>query len=161
MDSTIRPARASDADRLHRLQSLLPEPTPALLSAAIPDEGPRDAQAATTSLGVEIPLTTTAAFTLLVTVDERDTAVGYVLAVGGSGTHIAELVVNPDHRRAGRGQALLEKVIARTPSPLTVHVAADNDAARQLYERVGFTEIAHSDDQFETSDGLTLRYDPD
>jgi ribosomal-protein-alanine N-acetyltransferase len=160
MQSTIRPAQAADSDHLRRLQSLLAEPAPSLLSAAMPSDTVTDHTATDHATGdPDVSLSTTT-FTLLVTVDEQDLPVGYLLALHGEETHIAELVVDPDSRRAGRGRTLLETVVDRSSGPLTVHVAADNDAARRLYETVGFTEIARSADRFEHDDAITLRYDP-
>jgi|GEM_PF-5085446 hypothetical protein len=91
MSATVRPARASDADRLHALQSVLAEPAPALLSAAL---------AATTETPAEHagdPVVSTAdSFVLLVSVTDSGRVVGYVLAIAGRETHIAELVVDAD-----------------------------------------------------------------
>jgi len=156
MSERVRPARASDADRLHALQSILAEPAPALLSAAL---------AATTETPADPagePVVSTAdSFVLLVSVTDSGRAVGYVLALAGTETHIAELVVDPEHRRQGRGRALLDAAIEQGPSPVSVHVAVENDAARELYEAAGFRTVADADEQFEDADGRTLRYEPE
>ena len=156
MSKTVRPARASDADRLQTMQSALVEPAPDLLSAAL---------AATTETPAEHasePVVSIAdSFVLLVSVADGGRVVGYVLAVTGAETHIAELVVEPTHRRQGRGRALVDAAIERGPSPVSVHVAVDNDAARNLYESAGFSAVANTDEQFDEREGLTLRYDPD
>jgi ribosomal-protein-alanine N-acetyltransferase len=98
------------------------------------------------------------AFTLLVSVDDNNVAVGYLLAVRGESTHLAELVVDPRTRREGRATALLATLIEQHRYPITVHVAADNTAARELYRSMGFQEQARSDDQFDHAAGVTLRY---
>ncbi|ERH02910.1 MAG: acetyltransferase [Halonotius sp. J07HN6] len=156
MSATVRPARASEADRLHALQSVLAEPAPALLSAAL---------AATTETPAEHagdPVVSTAdSFVLLVSVTDSGRVVGYVLAIAGRETHIAELVVGAEHRRQGRGRALLDAAIEQGPSPVSVHVAVDNDAARELYESAGFMTVTDADEQFEETDGRTLRYEPE
>lgn len=187
MVDAVRPARPTDASAIRRLQSLLAEPAPALLAAALAD------------LGDDVGSTTTApsrppsqrprlgdAFRLLVSVADVDTdpdsdvsttddtdiattvtedrapggrPVGYLLALTGGGTHIAELAVHPDFRRAGRARALCRRLVATAERPISVHVAADNAAARACYESVGFRVVARAEDRFETASGLTLRYD--
>jgi len=97
---------------------------------------------------------------LLVSPDSADEPVGYLLAIEGAATHIAELVVAPAHRRENRATALLESVCKPTHQPVTVCVAADNEPARLLYKQSGFTEVASHTEQFDSGDGLTLRYDP-
>jgi putative acetyltransferase len=141
----VRPARNADAAAIRRLQSLLSEPSPALLSTAI-DE-----------LSTAAPIQTTK---LLVSPDSDDRPVGYLLAVGDGPTHIAELAVDPDHRREGRATSLLKDVCDNASDPVTVHVASTNDAARSLYRRVGFVETERSSELFESREGLTLRYTP-
>ena len=97
---------------------------------------------------------------LIVSPDHTDEPVGYLLAFDGTTTHIAELVVAPSSRREKRATALLDAVCASTPRPVTVCVAAQNEAARSLYGRYGFVEIDRQNEQFDSGDGLTLRYDP-
>lgn len=133
MSRPVRPARPADFDAVSRLQSHLPEPAPALLDAA------------------------EAVGTLLVSVDAADRPVGYLLAVeGGDACHVAELVVCPDARREGRGRALLRSLLARlaTGTRVTVTVAAENEAARSLYEAVGFRPVERRPDRFETGDAV-------
>ena len=148
----VRPARPSDDARIRHLQQHLPEPSPALLDAAL------DAQATdTTSLALSVDKT----WQLLVSPDGADKPVGYLLAVDGTATHIAELVVDPAYRRQHRAMALLESVCESTRHPVTVCVAANNEAAWSLYERCGFVEADRTTEQFASGDGLTLRYDPE
>ena len=156
MRSTIRRAKADDAARLRALQAELTEPAPALLDAAIPqtDATRRDGSQPTPDA---LPATPEA-FTLLVSVDDNNVAVGYLLAVRGESTHLAELVVDPRARRGGRATALLSTLIEQHSHPITVHVAADNTAARELYRSMGFQQQARSDDQFDHAAGVTLRY---
>jgi ribosomal protein S18 acetylase RimI-like enzyme len=147
----VRPAGSSDERTLKRLQSHLSEPSPELLAAAL-------AERSTSAVGSSGALQTS---TLLISPDETDRPVGYLLAVDGASTHIAELAVDPDHRRENRATALLNEVCTNGTEPVTVHVAADNRPALSLYRRVGFVESTRSAEQFEGSDGLTLVYDPE
>jgi|GEM_PF-166299 len=151
IDPAIRPARPSDASALRRLQSYLAEPSPVLLSAAIEE---LDSPPPTCSFQLRVSVADRIAADS--TPDEQP--VGYVLAVSGETTHLVELAVGPDYRREGRARALCSAVLASATPPVTVHVAADNTAARTLYESMGFVEHERTADQFETSKGLTLRY---
>jgi [ribosomal protein S18]-alanine N-acetyltransferase len=60
--------------------------------------------------------------------------------------HINNLAVRPELRRRGLGRILLEHVLAEAAvlgAPhATLEVRRSNDAARQLYERAGFTLTA-------------------
>ena len=177
MDS-IRPARHADAPAIRELQSFLAEPAPALLSAALAglaadagdmsdadNVGPAGSRHSTTTRSTRRAPRVDDGFRLLVSVaDAVDPSassrpVGYLLALVGEGTHLAELAVDPAFRRAGRGRALCRRLVATAPSPVTVHVAADNTAARRCYESVGFHTVERVEDRFETASGLTLRYD--
>ncbi len=150
--SQIRPAQSGDGPRLQQLQTALTEPSPTLLSAALAEQLRAETESAAP------PSVRT--FTLIVTVNDNNTAVGYLLAIPGEKTHIAELVVAAEYRREGRARALLDWLSDTTDRPLTVHVAADNDPARTLYGERGFTERTRSADLFECGIGLTLQYDP-
>lgn len=126
----IRPVRRDDLPTLATLQSHLASPSPDLLDAA-PAVG-----------------------TCLVAVDDRETEqpIGYLLAVEGENTHLAELVVHPERRREGRGQALLSAFLAEQDSGtrVTLAVAVGNDPARSLYESVGFEPVGYNEDFYET-----------
>lgn len=138
----IRPPRPAETPTLQALQALLPESAPTLLSAAV-------ANPTSSSVGDTVVLRVSVA---------NETPVGYVLAVTGSETHLAELVVAPSHRREGRGRLLVETIIESFPTPVTVHVAVDNQPARALYDAVGFREVGCTASQFDDCEGLTLQY---
>jgi RimJ/RimL family protein N-acetyltransferase len=57
---------------------------------------------------------------------------------------IANVAVHPDHRRRGIARSLteaaLDETARRRADRLWLHVRADNDPARRLYESVGFRE---------------------
>lgn len=130
----IRSATADDAPAIAALQSHLDAPSPRLLAAA-------------GALGA----------CLVAVADEPDAGdpVGYALAVGDGDTHLAELVVRPDHRREGYGRALVTAVLDRQApgTRVTLAVAADNAPARSLYESVGFEPVDRRPDFYESVDG--------
>jgi len=72
----------------------------------------------------------------VVTVDGA--IVGFLAAIGA---HVDQLFVDPDHQGAGLGRLLLEAMLERRPGPITLHVFADNHAARRCYERIGFRPV--------------------
>lgn len=137
----IRPAVPADRPALVRLQSYLPEPSPGLLDGALD----------------EMALTPA---TALVSVAASD-PVGYLLAVPGDGTvYVAELVVDPDHRREGRARALLAACADDAgAASLTVTVAPDNAAARSLYEACGFENVRRLPGFFDGGPALLYRRD--
>ena len=148
----IRPAIPADRATLVRLQSFLPEPSPGLLDNAL------DAAALTPA-------------TALVSTADADAdgdgnggePVAYLLAVPGDGTtYVAELVVDPEHRREGRAQALLSACAGRAGDDahaLTVTVAPDNEAARSLYRACGFERVERLPDFFDVGDAVLYRRD--
>ncbi|GGJ12181.1 hypothetical protein GCM10008995_22560 [Halobellus salinus] len=133
----IRPARADDAATVAALQSCLAGPSPRLLATA-------------GALG-----------TCLVAVTGADAPggrpVGYALVIGEGDTHLAELVVHPDHRREGHAEALLGAVVARQApgTRVTLAVAADNDPARSLYDSAGFAPIDRRPAFYESVNGCS------
>ncbi len=143
----IRPARPADRPAVSRLQSLLPEPSPTLLDHA---------------------LRTGAGARLLVSTNEDGVGdgsgrppgrpVGYLLAVEGPSVHVAELVVAPTVRRAGRASELLASLAASLDrgTRLTVAVEPDNDAARSLYRSSGFRPVETLPDYFERGPAILL-----
>ncbi|GAB6861661.1 GNAT family N-acetyltransferase [Haloplanus litoreus] len=134
----IRRARPTDAAALARLQSHLREPSPGLLDGALSGDEFAPATA------------------LVATADGADDPVGYLLAVPGDGTtYVAELVVDPNHRREGMATALLS-ACAADADRLTVTVAPDNEAARSLYRRCGFEKVRRLPDFF--ADGAAVLY---
>jgi len=136
---TVRDGRPADEPALCALQGLLREPSPSLLSHGLRGGG--------------------------VLVDEANgEPVGYVLAVAGGsgdGLHVAELVVDPAHRREGRARRLLSTVVARADGPVTLLVAADNDAARALYEDLGFHPRGRRPGFYDGVDAVAMRRDAD
>ena len=69
---------------------------------------------------------------------------GFLLAQMTEGeVDILTFCVRPVHRKQGVGESLLRQVLKSVSSRATIHleVAADNQAARGLYERCGFNQI--------------------
>ncbi|WP_231185495.1 N-acetyltransferase [Haladaptatus sp. DYF46] len=130
----IRPATADDLGRLQRIRTWLPEPTPGLLETAI-SEG---SVLVSTADGVPV---------------------GYVLTMVANDAYIAELVVEPTHREEGRATRLIGAALdtARdegcSSASLTVH--EENDAARSLYESLGFERRGREPEYYaDGGDGL-------
>ena len=134
-DPRVRDARPADADRIRELQSFLRRPNPDLLEYG---------------LAVGAALVSAA--------DGR--AVGYLLPVDAPnrpGVHLAELVVDPDHRREGRARGLLAAVIADATGPVTLQAHPDNDGALALYDELGFAVVDRRADAYPDGDALVLR----
>jgi ribosomal-protein-alanine N-acetyltransferase len=132
--SHLRTARRTDLPTLLELQSALGEPSPTLLRAGVS--------------GVGVVLVSVAA----------GRPVGYLLAVSGEETaHVAELVVEPAHRREGRATALLDTLTDREDvDRLTVRVTPGNDAAMRCYRAVGFETVGRDPDGFTDGPALVL-----
>lgn len=133
---TIRPARPLDRSTLESLQDHLTEPSPTTLHGALAGAG---------TVVVAVP-------------PGESTPVGYCLGIpGGETAWLAELVVAPEHRRAGIGGKLLDaccRSLQNDHDSARLAVAVDNHAAQSLYRRLGFREVRRVDDYYDYSDGL-------
>ncbi|MFB6176748.1 MAG: GNAT family N-acetyltransferase, partial [Halobaculum sp.] len=134
--TVIRTGRVDDEPQLRRLQSHLREPSPELLSHAL-------------SVGT----------VFVSVVAETDRPAGYVLPVAGDGIHLAELVVDPSFRREGRARRLLRRAITAADDRVTLLVHPDNEAARSLYEQVGFTVVGRRREFYDDADALVMAHD--
>ncbi|WP_132059493.1 GNAT family N-acetyltransferase [Halorussus amylolyticus] len=138
----IRDGTPDDRDRLREIQAHLREPNPPLLDYAV--EGPPLLLVSTTS-------------------DDsgtNDGLAGYLTAFhDGETAYVAEIVVAPAYRREGRARRLLAAAFDRlraegcSRARLTVH--PENDAARRLYESMGFEEVGREEDFY--ADGSEAR----
>jgi ribosomal-protein-alanine N-acetyltransferase len=156
----IRRATPADRPALDRLQSHLSRPSPELLDAALSELSP--AVDPTGPGG-----STLSAFDVFVaTADEQGAVVGYLLAVRGDPTRLAEIVVAPDHRRTGHARALLDRFFADLaerradgpggPDRIRLAVAPDNEPALGLYRSVGFTVVRRDAEYFDGDPALLL-----
>jgi ribosomal-protein-alanine N-acetyltransferase len=88
----------------------------------------------------------------------------FALSVGGE-AEILSLGVEPSYRRAGMGSALLAATCSearrRGAASVVLEVAADNEAARQLYATRGFTMVGRRRNYYRKAgrfvDALILR----
>jgi ribosomal-protein-alanine N-acetyltransferase len=129
----IREGRPENRSAVRRLQQYLPDPAPELLAPAA---------------GGEL---------LVATADGR--VVGYLLWFPGEPVYVAESVVHPDYRRAGRGRALYRALFDRLDAgtEVTLRVAAENEAARALYAELGFERVTVEPDAYDDGTGYLLR----
>ena len=70
-------------------------------------------------------------------VSEGEELVGYAQLESGPEWSAGQLLVSPDHRRAGVGTKLLQQLIMESSSPLRVWAMGDTPAARALATAVG------------------------
>lgn len=89
---------------------------------------------------------------------ENDAAQGFVLAwAPAEEAEILTIAVRPAARRKGVGVGLVNAAIAaaliRGAGAMFLEVAEDNDAARALYEKLGFEEIGRRDAYYKRDDG--------
>lgn len=59
------------------------------------------------------------------------------------GSYIDRLYINPDHQRAGVGQALLAHAMRCSPRGLELHTHQKNAPARAFYEKHGFIAVRY------------------
>ncbi|MFC7096707.1 GNAT family N-acetyltransferase [Halobaculum marinum] len=133
---TVRVGHPTDEPALRVLQAHLREPSPTLLAHGLRDGGVLVDEATVDGDDGRVGGDGGATGDPTATVP-----VGYLLAVDGDGTHVAELVVHPARRREGRATALFDRLFERTTGPVTLLVAADNDPARRLYADLGFHRV--------------------
>jgi ribosomal-protein-alanine N-acetyltransferase len=130
---TVRPLRSADESAVRSLQSLLEYADPDLVDAAL--AGPFVGRVAVV-----------------------DGVVGYAIALPGEEATLSELVVAPEHRRAGHGEALVDAIAeAIDADRLVVTTPAENESATAFYESLGFeVEARLSGFYADGSDALRL-----
>ena len=95
---------------------------------------------------------------------DDDRLVGYVGSQSVLGwADMMNLAVHPDCRRCGIGERLVSELINRLKSSdvtcLTLEVRVSNTAARQLYEKMGFSQVGRRPGYYRNprEDALILR----
>lgn len=90
---------------------------------------------------------------------------GFILCQATDGElDVLTFCVSPTRRKQGIGEALIRHAVNHNPAPVSVHleVAADNLAARRLYERCGFSLVGIRKGYYrrgaEAVDGVTYGY---
>lgn len=86
--------------------------------------------------------------------------IGYALAVGHDPIDLVELAVAPDHRNAGHGSALLERLLGRGDG-CRLTARADDEDVRRFYERHGFRVEKSLPGYYEDGDGVRLVRQPE
>ncbi|UPW00899.1 GNAT family N-acetyltransferase [Halorussus gelatinilyticus] len=138
----IRLARPADRATLREIQTYLREPNPALLAYAI--DGP--------------PV-------VLVSATPDGDLAGYLVALhDGETSYVAEIAVAPAYRREGRARRLLagafDLLRERDCATIRLSVRPDNDAARRLYESMGFEEVGREEGYYDDgSAAITMQRD--
>ena len=97
------------------------------------------------------------AFFMLAT--EMDNAAGFVIArVVAGEAEILSLGVLPDCRRKGLGSAMVRKAAEHAAQEgavaIFLEVSTENDAARALYDRLGFCEVGRRPEYYRECEGL-------
>lgn len=130
----IREARDPDRPAITRLQQQLPEPAPELLTPA-------------------------AGGKILVSTTDSGAVVGYFLWFPGDPVYAAEMVVDPEYRREGRGRALFRALFDRLSpgTAVVLRVAAENEGAQALYRDFGFERVATEPDAYDSGAGYRMR----
>jgi len=167
----IREAVEADRPALLALQSLLPEPAPDALGAAL--DGPGEVLVAT---GGGVRETTKSSSVArqnakrsedvepgaqLAADRDRSRPIGYVFAMPSDDrAYVAELVVAPDRRREGIASQLFTRLFDRLGERdvrlVTLAVSPDNEDAREFYEEWGFREVDRDPEYYDGDPALLL-----
>lgn len=99
--------------------------------------------------------------------EDGNRLIGYVgIWLRDNEVHITTLAVDPDHRRQGVATRLLKRILQAQRAherSVTLEVRESNEAAQQLYRKLGFEvegrrERYYSDNQ---EDALIMRWNPE
>ncbi|MFC6963773.1 GNAT family N-acetyltransferase [Halocatena marina] len=128
----------------------LTSPWPALLDSAV--HGGATCLVATTT--TDTPIGYALSVTGQPETDAVDQATGRETDTEGAQCYLAELAVDPHHRREGYGSSLLKSVIERTDADeLLLTARADDTTARGFYETHGFQVIDRLPEHYEHGHG--------
>ena len=135
MSLNIRPFEDADWPRVREIYDL-----------SKPDEfGTSAAASAVIPLDDDAPMLKLFRESTILVAESRGEVIGFG---GNRGNYISWLFVHPDHRRKGVARGLLSRILARLQGPVTLNVLRENDAARQLYDRLGFKVAREIDGEF-------------
>ena len=139
--ATIREATPADLPKLEAIRAV-----------ALPDSSPR-----LLAFGVRGPA--------IALVACPEAVVGYALVLPDErrgDAYLAELAVEPGHRRRGHGRALLEAAARRVADHdrLTLTTRATDDLARAFYREAGFTLAERLPGHYDGVDGVRLARPP-
>ena len=89
---------------------------------------------------------------------DRERVLGYAgLDLAGDVADVMTIAVDPAHRGSGTGSALLEELHTRAvrtgADRMLLEVRADNEPARGLYDRRGYTELSRRRGYYRGVDG--------
>jgi ribosomal protein S18 acetylase RimI-like enzyme len=144
---TVRPAKPDDASTLGRLGALLVKLHHDLDSDRFIAPGPQTERGYGRFLASQLDQEDA----IVLVAEERGVIVGYVyagleghdwMALRGPAGVIHDIVVDPEHRRAGVGRQLLEHALealaARGAPRVVLSTAAQNQVAQRLFASAGF-----------------------
>jgi ribosomal protein S18 acetylase RimI-like enzyme len=94
----------------------------------------------------------------IIVIEEANNIVGFA---GHKGNYLSWVYVHPTHRRRGIAAALVSEMLQRIDGTATLNVGKNNQAARSLYQRLGFVVEKEFTGNFNGHDVevMTLRYD--
>lgn len=101
---------------------------------------------------------------LVLAVEREDAVAGYATTMlAEPSADLLRIAVDPQHRRAGVGRALLDATLAGLPArgcgELLLEVDSGNEPALRLYEEYGFEQISVRRGYYRAGDALVLRLD--
>jgi ribosomal-protein-alanine N-acetyltransferase len=78
---------------------------------------------------------------------------------GDGEAEILNLAIAPESRRQGVATLLVEEVVARRPGAIFLEVRSSNTAARNFYQKLGFTEVGLRRGYYQSpeDDGIVMR----
>ena len=93
-----------------------------------------------------------------IVLERGDAVTGYgILSVAAGEAHILNLCVDPDHRRLGYGDRLLDEILLRARAAgvreIFLEVRPSNATALSLYRKKGFRQIANRRAYYQARDG--------
>ena len=98
-----------------------------------------------------------AGYSCHVLVREGEIAAYVVMSIGAREAHILNICVSPEQRGQGYGRIMMHKMIALArllrADMMFLEVRPSNEAARRLYEKLGFNEVGTRNNYYPTEQG--------